>query len=190
MKTDFSDVLPEELEEKIKHAADISMGTEISDFDIANIQHLCEQVCTACHCVQRRSEPGCVADRGDKLVPQPAVRLPEEPHGRAGAQPDRAAGRAGRRPTDRPRRCAIARAIPALHYLRPAGLRLADEPGQVPGVHGADPGRREGALPGAEDEAGHAQVRADLPRPAHRPHAVQPEGQGDALGCRWRAAVT
>lgn len=42
--TDLSDILPEELEERVKEAAEISMGTEISDDDIQNILHLCEQV--------------------------------------------------------------------------------------------------------------------------------------------------
>merc|ERR1711894_752327 len=41
---DLSDVLPEEVEEKVKEAAEISMGTEISDEDITNIRHLCQQV--------------------------------------------------------------------------------------------------------------------------------------------------
>merc|ERR1711962_1643288 len=39
--TDLSDVLPEEVEEKVKEAAEISMGTEISGEDIININHLC-----------------------------------------------------------------------------------------------------------------------------------------------------
>lgn len=43
-KTDLSDILPDDVEEKVKEAAEISMGTEISDDDIMNIQHLCEQV--------------------------------------------------------------------------------------------------------------------------------------------------
>jgi len=42
--TDLSDVLPEEIEEKVKEAAEISMGTEISEEDISNINHLCQQV--------------------------------------------------------------------------------------------------------------------------------------------------
>lgn len=42
--TDLSDVLPEEIEEKVKEAAEISMGTEISEVDLMNIQHLCNQV--------------------------------------------------------------------------------------------------------------------------------------------------
>merc|ERR1719422_1300456 len=42
--TDLSDILPEEVEEKVKEAAEISMGTEISDEDIENISFLCEQV--------------------------------------------------------------------------------------------------------------------------------------------------
>merc|ERR1711994_515465 len=42
---DLSDVLPEEVEEKVKEAAEISMGTEISGEDIINIKHLCQQVC-------------------------------------------------------------------------------------------------------------------------------------------------
>ncbi|XP_049784253.1 nucleolar protein 58 [Schistocerca cancellata] len=42
--TDLSDILPEEVEQQVKDAAEISMGTEISDDDIINIQHLCDQV--------------------------------------------------------------------------------------------------------------------------------------------------
>jgi len=42
--TDFSDILPEDMEEKVKEAAEISMGTEISDEDIENIHFLAEQV--------------------------------------------------------------------------------------------------------------------------------------------------
>ncbi|KDR23571.1 nucleolar protein 58 [Zootermopsis nevadensis] len=42
--TDLSDILPEEVEAKVKDAAEISMGTEISEDDIMNIQHLCDQV--------------------------------------------------------------------------------------------------------------------------------------------------
>merc|ERR1719251_173721 len=41
---DLSDILPEDIEEKVKEAAEISMGTEISDEDILNIKHLCMQV--------------------------------------------------------------------------------------------------------------------------------------------------
>ncbi|PSN36152.1 Nucleolar protein 58 [Blattella germanica] len=44
ISSDLSDILPEEIEEKVKEAAEISMGTEISDDDILNIQHLCDQV--------------------------------------------------------------------------------------------------------------------------------------------------
>lgn len=40
----FSEILPEEVEEKLKEAAEISMGTEISDEDIMNIVFLCDQV--------------------------------------------------------------------------------------------------------------------------------------------------
>lgn len=44
VNSDLSDILPEEVEEKVKEAAEISMGTEISEDDIINIQHLCDQV--------------------------------------------------------------------------------------------------------------------------------------------------
>ena len=44
LETDFSEILPEEVEEAVKKAAEISMGTEIADTDIDNIRHLCEQV--------------------------------------------------------------------------------------------------------------------------------------------------
>merc|ERR1712002_1098330 len=42
--TDFSDILPEEVEAAVKEAAEISMGTEISEVDLLNIKHLCQQV--------------------------------------------------------------------------------------------------------------------------------------------------
>jgi nucleolar protein 58 len=42
--SDLSDILPEDVEAKVKEAAEISMGTEISEDDIKNIQHLCDQV--------------------------------------------------------------------------------------------------------------------------------------------------
>lgn len=42
--TDFSDILPEEIEQEVKDAAEISMGTEISDEDILNVRYLCDQV--------------------------------------------------------------------------------------------------------------------------------------------------
>lgn len=42
--TDFSDILSEDLEEELKTAAEVSMGTEISEEDIFNIKALCVQV--------------------------------------------------------------------------------------------------------------------------------------------------
>ena len=42
--TDLSEVLPEEVEAEVKLAAEISMGTEVSEEDINNIMHLCDQV--------------------------------------------------------------------------------------------------------------------------------------------------
>lgn len=44
VNTDLSDILPEDVEEKVKEAAEISMGTEISDDDITNIQNLCDEI--------------------------------------------------------------------------------------------------------------------------------------------------
>ncbi|KAG0483847.1 hypothetical protein HPP92_011931 [Vanilla planifolia] len=41
---DFSEVLAEEVEAELKEAAVISMGTEVSDLDLANIRELCDQV--------------------------------------------------------------------------------------------------------------------------------------------------
>ena len=46
--TDLSEILPEDVEEKVKEAAEISMGTEIAEEDIVNISHLCEQVSFPC----------------------------------------------------------------------------------------------------------------------------------------------
>ncbi|XP_064817116.1 nucleolar protein 58-like [Oncorhynchus masou masou] len=42
--TDLSEHLPEEVEAEVKLAAEISMGTEVSEEDIGNIMHLCDQV--------------------------------------------------------------------------------------------------------------------------------------------------
>eukprot|EP00096_Caligus_rogercresseyi_P016578 TRINITY_DN929_c0_g1_i1.p1 TRINITY_DN929_c0_g1~~TRINITY_DN929_c0_g1_i1.p1 ORF type:complete len:540 (-),score=227.29 TRINITY_DN929_c0_g1_i1:161-1732(-) len=42
--TDLSDILPEDIEEKVKAAAEISMGTEIAETDMLNIRHLCKQI--------------------------------------------------------------------------------------------------------------------------------------------------
>ncbi|CAN8062860.1 unnamed protein product [Agarophyton chilense] len=41
---DFSDIISEEVEQELKHAAQISMGTEISEEDVLNIRALCDQV--------------------------------------------------------------------------------------------------------------------------------------------------
>jgi len=42
--TDFSDILPEEMEVALKEAAEVSMGTEIAEEDVENIKQLCDQV--------------------------------------------------------------------------------------------------------------------------------------------------
>lgn len=44
INTDLSDILTEHVEEKVKEAAEISMGTEISEEDIMNIQILCDEI--------------------------------------------------------------------------------------------------------------------------------------------------
>ena len=43
-EADLSSVLEEEKEEEVRAAAEVSMGTEVSDQDIENILHLCDQV--------------------------------------------------------------------------------------------------------------------------------------------------
>ena len=42
--TDFSDILPEEVEQQVKAAAEVSMGTEITDDDLLNIRLLADQI--------------------------------------------------------------------------------------------------------------------------------------------------
>jgi RNA processing factor Prp31 len=44
VELDLSDILPTDVEAQVKEAAEISMGTEISEEDITNIRHLCDQV--------------------------------------------------------------------------------------------------------------------------------------------------
>lgn len=41
---DLSDILPEDIEERVKTVAEMSMGTEITEQDITNIWYLCDQV--------------------------------------------------------------------------------------------------------------------------------------------------
>ncbi|CAI0432352.1 unnamed protein product [Linum tenue] len=43
-KLDFSEILTEEVEAEVKEAANISMGTEVSEHDLANVRQLCDQV--------------------------------------------------------------------------------------------------------------------------------------------------
>lgn len=42
----LNDILPEDVEQKVKEAAEVSMGTEISEEDLSNITNLCDQVIT------------------------------------------------------------------------------------------------------------------------------------------------
>ena len=42
--SELNDILPEDVEQKVKEAAEVSMGTEISEEDLTNITHLCDQV--------------------------------------------------------------------------------------------------------------------------------------------------
>lgn len=42
--SDLSEILPEDLEQQVKEAAEISMGTEITDDDELNIRELCDQI--------------------------------------------------------------------------------------------------------------------------------------------------
>lgn len=43
-ETDMSEILPEEIEERVKAAAEVSMGTEITDVDLINIRALADQI--------------------------------------------------------------------------------------------------------------------------------------------------
>lgn len=42
--TDFSDILPEEIEEQVKELAEVSMGTDVNEDDMSNIMQLADQV--------------------------------------------------------------------------------------------------------------------------------------------------
>jgi len=42
--TDFSDILPEEIEQQVKELAEVSMGTDVNEDDMSNIMQLADQV--------------------------------------------------------------------------------------------------------------------------------------------------
>ncbi|KAI6221307.1 SnoRNA binding domain protein [Aphelenchoides fujianensis] len=44
VKTDLSDILPEELESRVKEEAELSMGTDISELDLIHVSQLCDQI--------------------------------------------------------------------------------------------------------------------------------------------------
>ena len=48
-ETDLSDILEEETDQAVKQAAEVSMGTEVADEDINNMQALCTQVTITAH---------------------------------------------------------------------------------------------------------------------------------------------
>merc|ERR1712241_816491 len=42
--TDLSSILPEDVEAEVKAAAEISMGTDMADEDVVNVNYLCDQI--------------------------------------------------------------------------------------------------------------------------------------------------
>lgn len=58
--SDLSEFIPEEIEAEVKLAAEISMGTEVSEEDIGNIRHLCDQVCFISSMSRRENDFGCL----------------------------------------------------------------------------------------------------------------------------------
>ncbi len=156
---DLSDILPEEIEARVKEAAEISMGTEISDIDMLNIRHLCDQV----HYSTQYEVFTCAnlyisSGYGNSRVPRTVVRLPEEQDGRHRAKLDRGRRRTYRRQAD-------------------FACRLPHQFGQTPCFHCANLGRREGSVQGSQDQTRHPQVWSHLPRAGRRPSQCAPEGK-------------
>ena len=104
-------------------------------------------------------------------IPGVAVGIPEEPHERDCAEPDRDARRISGRKTDQPR-------------------RQSGEPGQVmtlwkvPRQHRADIGRWEGLVQGHQDQAQHPQVRTHLSGRTSQLRTSQNQRLGGLLLCR------
>ena len=157
----LSEILPEDVEEKVKEAAEISMGTEISSVDIENIKHLCKQVLEIQEYRAQLYEY--LKNRMIAIAPNLTVMVGElvrkELITLFRAISKRFFAVAGRRQT---------------HFSR----RLLAELGQTPGFNGANPRFGEGPFQGAENESRHAQIRFDLPRPVGRLCFGQAEGQG------------
>ena len=68
-----------------------------------------------------------------------------------------------------------------MHTKAPAVRRIADKPGQVPGLNGSDSRRRKGAIPGAENQGKHPEVWPHLPLVLYRPRLPEKQGACPAL---------
>lgn len=75
---DLSDILPEEIEARVKEAAEISMGTEISDIDLFNIRHLCDQVGLIPYKIHTGVSKDQLSGHGDSRIQGPIVRVLEK----------------------------------------------------------------------------------------------------------------
>ena len=132
-QSDLSEVLPEELETEVKELAEISMGTEISEDDLENITYLCDQVINISEYRSQlydylKNRMSAIAPNlttmvgelvGARLIAHAGANAHAPSPARAWHGANRLAARVG------------CRAVPA--------RRVAHEPGQAPGLDGADP---------------------------------------------------
>jgi nucleolar protein 58 len=94
-ETDLSGILPEEIEAAVKAAAEISMGTEITDEDLEATGALAEQVVDLTEYAQSSSQPESLANFS-QASPKP-WQLPLHTYASTCTQPDCARWRARRR---------------------------------------------------------------------------------------------
>merc|ERR1712062_112084 len=74
-ETDLSSILPEDVEAEVKAAAEISMGTDMADEDVVNVNYLCDQIIQISE--YRMTLYDCLRNRMQAIAPNLTVLVGE-----------------------------------------------------------------------------------------------------------------